>query len=155
MIEQIQVLVVEDGDEYLETLTRFVPGPRYVQVHSGADALSYLHGHAVDLVYLDMRFDRIPRSVLLGDHAQAIAQHNGDVERAWRFLQNNQGLFILHALATAGWSHLPVIISYDFSQELQRWQHLQQAHPHARWVGDAAGPAEVRGLMASLLGQSS
>ena len=101
-----------------------------------------------------MRFDRIPRSALLGDHAQATAQHNGDAERAWRYLQNNQGLFILHALAAAGWSKIPVIISYDFSQEPQRWQHLQRAHPQARWVGDAAGPAEVRSLMEDILGRS-
>ncbi len=57
------------------------------------------------------------------------------------------------ALAAAGWSKLAVIVSYDFSQEPQRWQHLQRAHPHARWVGDAAGPAEVRNLMQEILGQ--
>jgi CheY-like chemotaxis protein len=144
------VLVIEDGDEYLETLSRFVPGPRYAQVHSGEEALSYLEQHSVDLIYLDMRFDRIPRGELLGDHAQAAAQHSGDTERGWRYLQNNQGLFILRALRAAGWTSLPVIISYDFSHELRRWERLSHQDPRLRWVGDAAGPAEIERLMSGL-----
>ena len=52
------VLVVEDGDEYLNVLTRFVPEYQYLQAHDGQQALNLLRTEPVDLVYLDMRFDR-------------------------------------------------------------------------------------------------
>lgn len=146
------VLIIEDGDEYLENLARFVPGPRYLQAHDGAEALALLAAEPVDLVYLDMRFDRIPRERLLGDHEAATREHNGDPARAWRYLENNQGLFILDALRRAGHGGLPVILAYDFSRERRRLQHLQRLHPTLRWVPDAVTPEAIRGLMASLLG---
>ncbi len=105
------VLIVEDGDEYLENLSRFVPGPTYLQAHSGAEALAFLGSREVDLLYLDMRFDRIPRGDLLRDHAAATREHNGDPERAWRHLQNNQGLYVLDALSKAGHRELPVVLA--------------------------------------------
>ena len=62
----ITILIVEDGDEYLENLERFVPGPRYLQANGGAEALAVLAEQSVSLIYLDMRFDRVPREGLLG-----------------------------------------------------------------------------------------
>lgn len=146
------VLVIEDGDEYLENLGRFVPGPRFVQSHSGAEALAVLAREPVDLVYLDMIFDRIPYGDLLGDHAAATREHNGDPVRAWRYLQHNQGLFILNALAAAGHGQLPVILAYDFSREPRRLEHLRRLYPHLRWVPDAIGPEQIRALLDELLG---
>ncbi len=142
-----RVLIVEDGDEYLENLSRFVTGPVYVQAHDGAAALEELARGEVDLVYLDMRFDRIPREDLLGDHAAAARQHNGDSKRAWRYLQNHQGLFILDAIRRAGHGGVPVILAYDFSRERQRLEHLQKSHPLLRWVPDAVTPEEIHQLM--------
>jgi CheY-like chemotaxis protein len=141
------VLIVEDGDEYRENLTRFVPGPTYVQARSGAKAVSILQSQPVDLVYLDMRFDRIPREDLLGDHAVATRQNNGDPLRGWRYLQNNQGLFVLNALSAAGFANHAVILAYDFSRETNRWGHLKRRYPRLEWVPDAITPEEIRALM--------
>ena len=141
------MLVVEDGDEYMDNLSRFVTGPDYVQVHDGRAALDALGAGPVDLVYLDMRFDRIPREDLLGDHVVAMQQHNGDPIRAWRYLQNHQGLFILDAMRRAGHADVPVVLAYDFSRETARLEHLQGSHPLLRWVPDAVTPDEIRRTM--------
>jgi len=147
------VLIVEDGDEYLENLSRFVAGPSYVQAHSGAEAIEILASSDIDLIYLDMRFDRIPTADLLGDHAAATREHNGDPIRAWRHLQMNQGLYILDALRREGHGQLPVILAYDFSRERKRYEHLVKQHPTLRWVPDAVTPTEIRELMNQLLGR--
>lgn len=146
------VLIVEDGDEYLESMTGFVPGPRYLQARSAAAAVDILSREPVALIYLDMRFDRIPRADLVGDHAAATRARNGDPQRGWRFLQNNQGLYILDALARAGHGGLPTLISYDFSREPARWRRLSARYPQLTWVSDAIGPDDIRDIMARLIG---
>ncbi|MCA9541360.1 MAG: hypothetical protein KC620_20810 [Myxococcales bacterium] len=145
------VLIIEDGDEYRESLTRFVPGPTYVQTRSGDAALAVLRAQPVDLIYLDMRFDRIPRGELLGDHARATRENNGDPVRGWRYLQNNQGLFILHALTEAGFGSMPVILSYDFTREATRLRHLQKRYPSLAWVPDAITPEAIRDRMLEII----
>lgn len=145
------VLIVEDGDEYLESLTRFVPGPRYHQARSAGAALDLLAARPIALVYLDMRFDRIPRADLVGDHAAATAARNGDPARGWRYLQNNQGLFILDALARAGHRAQPTIISYDFGREPARWRALSRRYARLEWVSDAISPEELRARMSALV----
>ncbi len=152
MLSDAVVLIVEDGDEYLENLERFVAGPRYRQAHTGAEALALLARERVDLIYLDMRFDRIDPDDLLGDHAAAVREQNGDPSRAWRFLQNNQGLFILDALRRAGFGDLPVILAYDFSREERRLAHLRRQHPLLSWVPDAVTPEQIRARMEQQLG---
>jgi hypothetical protein len=147
MLNDVTVLIVEDGDEYLENLERFVSGPRYLQAHSGAEAISTLRSTRIDLIYLDMRFDRIAHVDLFGDHAEAVRENNGDANRAWRFLQNNQGLFILDALQRAGLGDVPVILAYDFSREERRLAHLRKQHPRLAWVPDAVTPEQIRTLM--------
>jgi CheY-like chemotaxis protein len=142
-----RVLIVEDGDEYLHTLTRFVPGPVYAQVKSGAAALDALRAGGVDLVYLDMRFDRVPLGDLLGDHEDATRRHNGDPAKGWRHLQNHQGLFILDHLVAQDFGGVPVILAYDFSRELRRLEFLRQRVPKLYWVGDAVTPEEVLAVM--------
>jgi len=149
------VLIIEDGDEYRDNLTRFVPGPAYQQAHSGAEALALLAQGPVDLIYLDMRFDRIPRGELLGDHATATREHSGDPERAWRYLETNQGLFVLDALRKSGFGDIPVILSYDFAREPQRAAHLMKVHPSLRWVRDAVTPEEIAALMDELCGATA
>jgi hypothetical protein len=151
MLEKMTVLIVEDGNEYLENLSRFVLGPRYLQAHHGADAIQVLTRGTVDLVYLDMRFDRIERSLLLGDHAAVTRESNQDAARAWRYLQNNQGLFILEAMRSAGLSTIPVILAYDFSREDKRWQHLKNQHQSLAWVPDAVTPAQILRAMETAL----
>jgi CheY-like chemotaxis protein len=146
-IENLRVLIVEDGDEYLQTLTRFVPGPVYTQVKSAAAALEALRADEVDLVYLDMRFDRIPLGDLHGDHDDATRRHNGDPTKGWRHLQNHQGLFILDHLVASGFGDVPVILAYDFSREARRLEFLRRRVPKLHWVGDAVTPEEVVRIM--------
>jgi CheY-like chemotaxis protein len=150
--EEATVLIIEDGNEYLENLSRFVPGPRYLQAHCGAEALEILARERVDLIYLDMRFDRSPPRDLLGDHAAATREHNGDPVRAWRYLAMNQGLFILDALRQHGLGSLPIILAYDFSREPQRLAFLRRSYPGLSWVPDAVTPEEIRTRMGTLLG---
>src|SRR4051812_44356820 len=109
MLEERTVLIVEDGNEYLENLSRFVMGPRYLQAHDGKSAVQVLQTQRVDLLYLDMRFDRIELKQLLGDHAAATRDQNQDPNKAWKYLQNNQGLFVLEAVRAAGFVKVPVV----------------------------------------------
>lgn len=148
----ITVLIIEDGDEYLENLSRFVPGYRYLQAHSGGEALGILADEPVDVVYLDMRFDRTPRDQLLGDHAETAAELGGDEARAWRQLAHHQGLYVLAALRGAGHGDRPVVLAYDFSREPQRFAFLKRQHPTLEWVPDAVTPAEIRTLLDRLAG---
>ncbi len=141
------ILIIEDGDEYLTNLTQFVPGPSYRQVKSGAAALTLLQQQSIDVIYLDMRFDRIPQADLLGDHVACTKEHNGDPVRAWKHLQNNQGLYILAALREAGFGEMPVILSYDFSLESRRFDHLRRLYPALHWVPDAVTPEQIRRLL--------
>ncbi len=138
-----KILIIEDGHEYLELLERFVVGFEYIQVHSGAEALESLSSTSIDLIYLDMCFDRTPRGDLLGDHEAMAARHGGDDERGWRFLERNQGLFILDALKSAGHAHIPILLSHDFSTQPARWAHLSAQHPNLRWLPDTMGPKEI------------
>jgi CheY-like chemotaxis protein len=144
MSEEVTVLIVEDGDEYLDNLSRFVPGYKYLQAHNGHEALDILEASKVDLLYLDMRFDRIPKEQLIGDHAQVTQDQNGDPLRAWTYLANNQGLYILAHLRAHGLSQHPVIVAYDFSRETQRFDYLKRLHSHIQWVPDAVRPDEIR-----------
>lgn len=149
--QQPTVLIIEDGDEYRENLSRFVPGPRYLQAHSGGDAIATLLAESIDLLYLDMRFDRIDRGLLLGDVERMTAQQGGSRERAYRHLANHQGLYILEGLRNAGFGAMPVILAYDFSREQSRFAHLARLHPSLTWVPDAVTPDEIRARMARLL----
>jgi CheY-like chemotaxis protein len=151
-LDELTVLIVEDGDEYLDNLGRFVAGPRYLQAHDGAAALELLQQEAVDLVYLDMRFDRIDPELLLGDLDATASRFGGDRGRALKHLQNNQGLFILDALVRAGHAELPVILAYDFTREARRFDHLVARTPHLTWVPDAITPDEIQTRMLRVTG---
>jgi hypothetical protein len=140
----IRVLVVEDGDEYLTNLTTFVAdGISYVQAKSGAAARDILDGAVFDLVYLDMRFDRTPIEDLLGDFVALTGRFNGDVARARRFQQDNQGMFILRALRDAGFRG-PVVLSYDFGAEAQRFRSLSANDPSLWYCPDYADARTIR-----------
>ncbi len=150
----ITVLVVEDGDEYLDNLSRFIPGPRYIQAHCGNEAVEILKTDQIDIIYLDMRFDRIELSKLLGDHDSATREHNGNAERAWKYLMNNQGLYILAAIKKAGFSHYPTVIAYDFSKEPRRFENLKKSYPNLSWVSDAVSLTEVQNLFIGITAQN-
>ena len=150
-MESSTVLVIEDGDEYLENLTRYVPGPTYLQAHCGEDAVDILRNAPVDIIYLDMRFDRIPESKLLGDKEAAIREHNGDAMRGMKYIVNNQGLYILAALRQAGFADLPVVVAYDFSKEPRRFDNLKRNYPRLQWVSDVVSFGEVINIFGAIL----
>ncbi|NVB42546.1 hypothetical protein G6O69_32280 [Pseudenhygromyxa sp. WMMC2535] len=140
----IRVLVVEDGDEYITNLTTFVAeGIDYRQAKSGGRACEMLAEVEPDLVYLDMRFDRTPVEELLGDMVQLTGRFNGDIGRARRFQQDNQGLFILRALRDAGFRK-PVILSYDFGAEERRFRALSAKDPALFYCPDYADAKTIR-----------
>ncbi len=145
------VLIVEDGNEYLDNYTRHVVGPTYLQAHSGAQALAILASQTMHVLLLDMRFDRVPRSTLLGDHAQAAREHGGDGERAWRHLSHHQGLYILAAVRAAGHVQIPVLLAYDFSREMRRFDLLHRSFGTVDWLPDAASADLLQQRMQQML----
>jgi CheY-like chemotaxis protein len=145
------VLVVEDGDEYLNVLTRFVPEYHYLQAHDGQQALNLLRTETIDLVYLDMRFDRTHEHLLLGDREKQATKFGGDEKRARRFLEKNQGLFILNHLCTEGFATTPMVLSHDFSSQSTRWQHLSRSYRNLSWLSDTLSPADIRAHFSSIL----
>lgn len=140
----IDVLVVEDGDEYLTNLSTFVAdGFAYRQAKSGDEACRMMGERRPDLVYLDMRFDRTPEDQLLGNMVELTARFNGDMTRARRFQQDNQGLFVLRALRDVGYAG-PVILSYDFGAEERRFAALSAKDPALRYCPDYADAGTIR-----------
>jgi len=150
----VDIVVVEDGDEYITNLTTFVAqGMQYRQAKSGAQACQLIAQQRPDLVYLDMRFDRIPEEDLLGDIVQLTARFNGDVARARRFQQDNQGLFVLRAVRDAGFVG-PVILSYDFSAEERRFAALKARDPALRYCPDYADANTIRATILEAVGRA-
>ncbi|MCH9682467.1 MAG: hypothetical protein K0V04_13605 [Deltaproteobacteria bacterium] len=140
----IDVLVVEDGNEYLTNLSTFVAhGFVYRQAQSGEAACQMVAQRRPDLVYLDMRFDRTPEEALLGNLVELSARFNGDVARARRFQQDNQGLFVLRTLRECGYGG-PVILSYDFGPEERRFATLSARDPALRYCPDYADAGTIR-----------
>jgi len=149
----VEVLVVEDGDEYLTNLSTFVAeGFSYRQAHSGVDACRMVGEQVPDLVYLDMRFDRTPEGELLGNMVELVARFNGDVARARRFQQDNQGLFVLRALREHGFAG-PVILSYDFGPEERRFRALSARDPALHYCPDYADATTIRTAILRAVGR--
>ncbi len=147
----VDVLVVEDGDEYLTNLSTFVAdGFSYRQARSGHDACRLIRERKPDLVYLDMRFDRTPEEELLGSMVELTARFNGDMARARRFQQDNQGLFVLRALRDAGFRG-PVILSYDFGPEERRFAALRARDPALSYCPDYADATTIRAAILDAL----
>lgn len=151
----IDVLVVEDGNEYLTNLTTFVSdGLDYRQAKCGGEAQQMLAQRRADLVYLDMRFDRTPKEDLLGNLVELSARFNGDAGRARRFQQDNQGLFVLRALRDGGYAG-PVILSYDFGPEERRFKALSARDPCLRYCPDYADAASIRAAIFEAVGAAA
>lgn len=143
-----RVLIVEDGNEYSTTLGRFLSESfDFVRAGNGLEALDALGHGGFEVVFLDMRFDRVPVERLLGDLQAQVARVGGDSERARRFLEDNQGTFVLAALREAG-HQLPVVFSYDFGEEPRRFRNLAQRFGPLHFLDSNAGPVEIREALA-------
>lgn len=148
-----RVLVVEDGHEYSTTLSRFLGGAfAFTRAGSGPDALRLLATESFDVAFLDMRFDRVDPGVLLGSMDDALERSNGDAERARRFLEDNQGVFVLSALRDAGHS-VPAVFSYDFDGEPRRWRFLAKRYGPLQYLTDNASPDDIRGALERAAGR--
>ncbi len=139
----MRILIVEDGHEYTDTLTRFAgDAAEWTRAGNAADALTHLAQGGWDAVFLDMRFDRVPDNALLGDVVALTARFAGDRSKAIRFLQENQGTLVLSALRAAGYA-LPVLFSYNFDEEPRRWARVHAANGQVDYVPDSASPMDV------------
>ena len=144
-MNRFAVLVVEDGQEYTTNLDRFLGDEfHFVRAGDGEAALVELRSRNFHAVFLDMRFDRSDR--LLGDLGGLVRRFAGDEERARRFLEDNQGTYVLAALRAAGCS-VPVVFSYDFDGEPRRFANLSKRHGPLAYLSDTAGPAEMRAAL--------
>lgn len=147
----IQVLVIEDGTEYIDAFSRFLTdGFTFTRAGSGPAGLAALRGARYDVIVLDMRFDRAPEAELLGNVDEIADRFNGDTVQARRFLEDHQGTFVLAALRDAGFT-TPVLLSYDFSGEPRRWERLAARSGPVAFVGDGASPVEVGAQLRALL----
>ncbi len=145
----MRVLVIEDGFEYTETLSRFLAdGFEWVRAGSGPEGLSALQSansddvDGFDAVFLDMRFDRVAEDALLGDVERTADRFNGDPVQARRFLEDHQGLYVLAAIRDAGLT-VPVLLSYDFDGEPRRWTGLVSRHGPVDYLPDNASPSDI------------
>lgn len=146
---EVRVLVVEDGEEYIRNLGRFLSDAfGLTRAGSGGEALEVLGRQEFDVVFLDMRFDRTPSEALLGDLEAVADRFNGDLERAMRFLEDNQGAYVLAALREAG-CDLPVVFSHDFTDEPRRWANLEARYAPLDYLPDNAGPDDVSERLAA------
>lgn len=144
MDDGMKVLVVEDGEEYTRNLSRFLAEDFvFTRAQDGATALALLAEQAFDLLFLDMRFDRVQPHQLLGDLAETAERFNGDPVRARQFLEEHQGTYILAALRAAG-HRLPVVFSHDFDAEPRRWANLERLYAPVRYLPDNASPSTIR-----------
>jgi CheY-like chemotaxis protein len=149
LASEVRVLVVEDGEEYIRNLGRFLSDAFLLsRAGSGGEALEALAAGCFDVIFLDMRFDRTPSEALLGDLEAVADRFNGDLERAMRFLEDNQGAYVLAALREADCA-LPVVFSHDFTDEPRRWANLEARYAPLDYLPDNAGPDEVSTRLAA------
>jgi CheY-like chemotaxis protein len=121
------VLVVEDGDEYREFFERHLLGYRLFQAHDAEEAEAALRRSAVDVIVLDLRFDRIDRARLVGDVLEVSRTRFGqdtDLSEAWRYLADNQGFLILKRLREGGFDEAVLIVEELPERQVANLQRL-------------------------------
>jgi hypothetical protein len=126
-----RLLVIEDGDEYLEFARVFLRGWELAAARSGADAL-FRAGES-DAFFIDLRFERALPETLVGDlDGTAARLFAGNRGRALRHLQDQQGTLILASLRAAG-HHQPAVFVHPFParrlENLRRMYGIVEAVP--------------------------
>ena len=112
-MSEATLLIVEDGTEYRSFFELFLAEAyEFAHAQSGAEALDALAKGGIDAIVLDMRFDRTPTEQLLGDVEAITRRHLGqDRERGLRYVQDQQGTFVLEAIRKAGYAQPALFIS--------------------------------------------
>lgn len=121
------LLIVEDGDEYLEFFERHLYGYRLLQAHDAAQTAAALTRNAVDVIVLDIRFDRIERERLIGDVLEVSRRRFGqdsDLTEAWRYLAEKQGFLIAKQLRDQGRSEPFLVIDALPERQVANLQRL-------------------------------
>jgi CheY-like chemotaxis protein len=118
------LLVIEDGDEYVRFVEALLPELSCQRVASGAAALAEAAEARAFLV--DLRFDRAAPTTLCGDRELVARElYGGDEARALRHLHDEQGVYILQALRRAGHRQRALFV-HDFSP--RRLAHLRERY---------------------------
>jgi hypothetical protein len=144
----LRILVVEDGHEYSEAFSGLSPStgagsPEFVRAGDFLEAQTLLEKEGpVDAVFIDTVFDRTPAARLAGDLESAIARFGGDRRRAERHLSENQGFYVLDALAPL-LENKRVVLAFDFSEEPERLEVLRKRIPGLTGVPDGAALSQV------------
>ncbi len=109
-----RLLVIEDGEEYVEFARVFLRDFAVAAARSAEAALAALATDGADALLIDLRFDRAPVETLVGDvDGTAARLFGGDRVRALRYLADQQGTLILAALRAAGHAQ-PALFVHDF-----------------------------------------
>lgn len=143
-----RLLVIEDGSEYTEFARLYLADAFAIATaRSAAEALAALAPPGgADALLVDLRFDRAPVNVLVGDvEATARRLFGGDRERALRHLQDEQGTLILSALRSAGHTQRAVFVTDLPPRRLENLRRLY-GDVHAVPSFDAAA---IRRLLAA------
>jgi CheY-like chemotaxis protein len=141
-----RILVVEDGNEYVEAFRRLAPSPAGVQLLHAADAAEarrVIAAGPVDAVFLDLVFDRTLPGKLTGDFGALLERFSGDRSRALEHLARNQGFYIAEDLAPRLPPGVPVLLACDFSSEPARLSALRERIPALDGVADGATATEI------------
>ena len=128
-----RVLVIEDGTEYADFARLFLARDfEVVAVQSAGQALRAQAEQPADVLLIDLRFDRAPADILVGDlEASAERLFAGDRTRALRHLQDQQGVFILAELRRAGHAQ-PAVFVHEFPA--RRLANLRRLYGEVRAV---------------------
>jgi len=143
------LLIVEDGQEYLDFFRLFLAEEHtYLHAQSGAAAYSLLDGKRVDLIVLDLRFERSAPEDLVGDVNQVANEYfGGDLTRAQRFVADNQGTLVLAELRAK--EHLqPVLFVSDLPA--RKLDNLRELYGEVRAVPNFDAAAIRREIEAAL-----
>ena len=92
---------------------------------------------------MDVVFDRTPKETLAGDLGALISRFGGDRSRAVRHLEENQGFYILDALAAVLPERMPVVLAFDFTAEPSRLEALRRRIPELTGLQDGASLSEA------------
>jgi len=127
------MLVIEDGTEYAEFARLFLGADfQIVAAQSAEESLRVLAEQSIDVLLIDLRFDRAKNETLVGGIEETAQRlFAGDRVRALRHLQDQQGVLILAELRKAG-HHQPAAFVYQFPP--RRLENLRKLYGDVRTV---------------------